>query len=459
MNLGAVIAKPHSSCGDPALMCFVILFCLPMSSSIDPQITFEGFFSGPLLDRNTLSLPSFKKGDSISGLPKLQDLIDRLKNLNVVVTLHIHGQATPYKFFGLQSLDWSVTKSSRQLVVFSADTGMVAIDLGKSPLKINFREFKSAKPGNSSKTVGLYDTQTSAESMRRKFQESLVVQPAAIEAVVANTPTIEAQHQDLQQANLVSEPLVVEVSAPELETTSELEPTPELEAAPTAKIATAPKKKWVQSYRSNEASRKAYWQECLDKLTKPETRKKPDNVEKLDFKFSDLTLQNHTLIQANKRLLQQGFHKNEVVVYSGEQEIYKGFLREGDALDYDAVNRKLRIYNQKNNPTVIKRANSDDISFVKTKRLAPQELTLKADSARDFMQKVNSILKYLASGCSLRIRGPQGKDLVLNCDMQVAIQRLKSPHEIWILGKESYKIESPIFNRKYECVIEEKAKS
>ncbi len=76
------------------------------------------------------------------------------------------------------------------------------------------------------------------------------------------------------------------------------------------------------------------------------------------------------------------------------------------------------------------------------------------------MQKVNGILEHLVPGCSLRIlglKGPQGKDLVLNCDTQISVRGLRPP-EIWILGKDPYRIQPLVFNRKYECVIEELAK-
>ena len=139
-----------------------------------------------------------------------------------------------------------------------------------------------------------------------------------------------------------------------IEPGAEFVPEPSNIAAPV----TEPNKKWVKTYQSDPESRKAYWEQFRSGYIKPNIPKKLDTptLKELDFSRDRLT----NPIEANKQLFQNGFHRNEVVVDSEDEknphkrkELYRGFIRENDALEYDKTYRKLKLYNKKGEPTII----------------------------------------------------------------------------------------------------------
>lgn len=216
------------------------------------------------------------------------------------------------------------------------------------------------------------------------------------------------------------------------------------------------KPKRVKTYLLEpEETRKAHWKSFLSEFVKPKTGQ-PSGKEKLEFDFTD-SAEQHKLSKAYSQLSKKGFLKREVEIYSANKQIFKGFLREGDdALVYDRINRQIKIYNQQSEATIVGRANFKTIKFVKTDKLAPQDLTVKANSAHDFVKQLNGLLARLPDGCTLKIEGlkdPLRQDLVLRNDMRVSFQGLKSPHEFWLLCQMPHKIQ-PELGRKYNCIVE-----
>ncbi len=205
-------------------------------------------------------------------------------------------------------------------------------------------------------------------------------------------------------------------------------------------------------------TRVAAWKSFLEEfLKKTHQSSKPSKVEKeerLEFDFSN-SVKPHQLSQACKQLLKEGFLKSEVEFYSAGKQIYKGFLRGSDPLVYDNSKRQLMIYDPEDKPTVIRRANFK-VTVVKTNKLIPQTLNLKADSVQDFVKQLNGFLARLSDSCTLKIeglKGPQGQDLSLDSNTRVSWQRLNPPHEVWILNENPYKIE-PELGRRYNCSVE-----
>ncbi len=190
---------------------------------------------------------------------------------------------------------------------------------------------------------------------------------------------------------------------------------------------------------------------------------KPPTIPATTFYFQPANPSEEFLIGMNNRLIKRGFIKDEVEIYCGNDPVprYQGLLRDKDPLQYrrDEVSI-VEVFDRNNNPTVISSNEDAWIRVVKKGTIpqlnAGQTVTLQVSSAKDFVDKLNDLLKRLPYDCTLKIEGLKdlkGIDLPnLTRDVITAVQGLNLPQQIWILNAHPFRIE-PEFGREYQCVV------